>query len=225
MALAHLAQLAQLAQPAHLARLSQTSSGLGRSTDPAQPLILLSLLSSSLVTTGSSPPPPSLSGQLRWSSLPPPWAKYSPPRPLPSPPNGIVGHLLSEEIWVVFPLGICCLRTPSMRCLTVLEHAELAELAELALVLVPHDCSPVEAPRCGAPGACLVKTSPGSLWLAAQALPCHAIQTSTWAIGEYLLLLSNPLLLSLATVSDQLVKIGEPGSQTLLCAAVCLMLA
>jgi hypothetical protein len=34
MALAH---LAQLAQPAHLARLSRTGSGLGRSTDPAQP--------------------------------------------------------------------------------------------------------------------------------------------------------------------------------------------
>jgi hypothetical protein len=32
-----LAYLAQLAQPAHLARLSQTGSGLGRSTDPAQP--------------------------------------------------------------------------------------------------------------------------------------------------------------------------------------------
>jgi hypothetical protein len=30
--------------------------------------------------------------------------------------------------------------------------------------------------------------------------------------------------LPLATVSDQLVKISEPSSQTLLCAAVCLML-
>jgi hypothetical protein len=27
-----------------------------------------------------------------------------------------------------------------------------------------------------------VKTSPGSLWLAAQALPCHAIQMTTWAM-------------------------------------------
>jgi hypothetical protein len=36
----------------------------------------------------------------------------------------------------------------------------------------------------------LVKTTPGSLWLAAQALPCHATQTSTWAIGEFLLLIS-----------------------------------
>jgi hypothetical protein len=112
-----------------------------------------------------------------------------------------------------------------MRCLAVLELAEPAEPAELAEVLVSRECSPVEAPRCGAPGACWVKTSPGSLWLAAQALPCHAIQMSTWAIGEHLLLLSNPLLLSLATVSDQLVKISEPSSQTLLCATVFLMLA
>jgi hypothetical protein len=27
-----------------------------------------------------------------------------------------------------------------------------------------------------------VRTSPGSLWLAAQALPCHANQMSTWAM-------------------------------------------
>jgi hypothetical protein len=31
--------------------------------------------------------------------------------------------------------------------------------------------------------------SPGSLWLAAQALPCHANQTSTWAFGELLSIL------------------------------------
>jgi hypothetical protein len=36
--------LAHLTQPAHLARLSQTGSGLGRSTDPAQPLTLSLLL-------------------------------------------------------------------------------------------------------------------------------------------------------------------------------------
>jgi hypothetical protein len=76
---------------------------------------------------------------------------------------------------VVVPLEICRLRAPPMWCL-----AEL-ELAELALVLVLRECSPVEVPWCGAPGECLVKTSPCSLWLAAQALPCHAIQTSTWA--------------------------------------------
>jgi hypothetical protein len=72
-----------------------------------------------------------------------------------------------------FPLRICCHRTPPILCL-----AEL-ELVDPPPVLVLRECSPVEAPRCGAPGACLVKSSPGSLWLAAQALPCHAIQTST----------------------------------------------
>jgi hypothetical protein len=36
--------LAHLTQPAHLAWLSQTGSGLGRSTDPAQPLTLSRLL-------------------------------------------------------------------------------------------------------------------------------------------------------------------------------------
>jgi hypothetical protein len=57
-----------------------------------------------------------------------------------------------------------------------------SELAEPPLVLVMREYSPVEAPWCGAPGACSVKSSSGSLWLAAQALPCHAIQTSTWAM-------------------------------------------
>jgi squalene cyclase len=65
----------------------------------------------------------------------------------------------------------------------------------------------------------LVKSSPGSLWLAAQALPCHAIQMSTWAMMSVIPPL-NLLLLSLAMVSDQLVKISEPSSQTLLCDAV-----
>jgi hypothetical protein len=58
--------------------------------------------------------------------------------------------------------------------------------------------------------------SPGSLWLAAQALPCHATQTSTWASGE----LSYPLYLllfsSMAMVSDPLVKLSEPSSLSLL---------
>jgi hypothetical protein len=36
--------LAHLTQPAHLARLSRTSSGLGRTTDPAQPLTLSTFL-------------------------------------------------------------------------------------------------------------------------------------------------------------------------------------
>jgi hypothetical protein len=48
-------------------------------------------------------------------------------------------------------------------------------------------------PRSGAPGAAAVKTSPGSPWPAAQALPCHAVQACAWASGEcvpFLLFLS-----------------------------------
>jgi hypothetical protein len=45
-------------------------------------------------------------------------ANYSPLHPLSSPPSGSVGRLLSEEIGVIFPLGICRLRAPPMRCLT-----------------------------------------------------------------------------------------------------------
>jgi hypothetical protein len=50
-------------------------------------------------------------------------------------------------------------------------RAFFSELAEPPLVLVLREYSPVEAPWCGAPSACLVKTSSGSLWLATQALP------------------------------------------------------
>jgi hypothetical protein len=52
-------------------------------------------------------------------------------------------------------------------------------LAVPPLVLVMREYSPMEAPWCGASGVCSVKSSLGSLWPAAQALPCHAVQTST----------------------------------------------
>jgi hypothetical protein len=65
----------------------------------------------------------------------------------------------------------------------------------------------------------LVKTSPGSLWLAAQALPCHATQMSTWAIGELLLLLSILYFSYCPWSLTKLVKISEPSSQILLCDA------
>jgi hypothetical protein len=217
MALAH---LTQLAQPAHLTWLSRPGSGLGRSTDPAQPpRAPLSPLE--LTSDTASPPPPGLSGQLRWSPPSAPWARYSPPRPIPSPPKGFVGRLLSEEIWVVSPLGICRLRAPPMRCLDVLGPAELGELA---LVLEPRECSPVEASRSDAPGVAwwrLPQAASGWPRRPCPALPCHPDEH----LGDWwaLLLLSNPLLLSLATVSNQLVKITELSSQTLVCAAVCLM--
>jgi hypothetical protein len=92
---------------------------------------------------------------------------------------------------VVSPLRICRLRAPPMRCL-----AEL-ELAEPPPVLEPCEYPPVEAPWCSAPGACLMKSSLGTLWPAAQALPCHAIQISSWATVS-VIPLSNPLPLSLS---------------------------
>jgi hypothetical protein len=63
------------------------------------------------------------------------------------------------------------------------------------LVLVMCEYSPVETPWCGAPGVCSVKSSLGSLWPAAQALPCHAVQMSTQATVSVTSPLSNLLLL------------------------------
>jgi hypothetical protein len=95
----------------------------------------------------------------------------------------------------------------------------LLVLAVRPLALVMREYTPVEAPWCGSPGVCSVKSSLGSLWPAAQALPCHAVQTSTWAMVS---VTSPPLYSSPsspATVSDHLVKVSEPSSQTLFCDA------
>jgi hypothetical protein len=54
----------------------------------------------------------------------------------------------------------------------------------------------------------LVKSSPGRAWLAARALPRHASQVSTWAIGEKLLLPSATFYSSMAVVIGHLVMIG-----------------
>jgi hypothetical protein len=59
---------------------------------------------------------------------------------------------------------------------------------------------------------CSVKTSLGSPWLAARALPRHAIQACAWALASKPLLL-YPILFSLATVSGHLAKASEPSSQ------------
>jgi hypothetical protein len=50
---------------------------------------------------------------------------------------------------------------------------------------------------------CSVKTTPGSLWLAARALPRHAIQAWAWASGECVAS-SSPTFSSLATVTGHL---------------------
>jgi hypothetical protein len=66
----------------------------------------------------------------------------------------------------------------------------------------------------------MVKTTLGSLWPAAQALPCHAVQTNTQAMVS----VTSPPLYSYpsspATVSSHLVKVSEPSSQTLFYDAV-----
>jgi hypothetical protein len=132
-----LAQLANWPKPAHPGTAKPTRLGSGSVTRPS-----------------SAPPRSPLSssrshwrlqilfGQLRWPLPSPPWAKHSPPRPLPAPPNGIVVCFLPEEIRVVSPLGICRLR--ALRCDA--SPLELAEHAEGAQVLAPRVCSPVEAP-------------------------------------------------------------------------------
>jgi hypothetical protein len=93
-------------------------------------------------------------------------------------------------------------------------------LAVPPLVLVMCEYPPVEAPWCGAPGVCSVKSSSGSLWPAAQALPCHVIQTSTRATVSEISPLSNLLLLlwprSLANWS----RLVSQASQTLFCDAL-----
>jgi hypothetical protein len=68
---------------------------------------------------------------------------------------------------------------PPIASSLVLRQASSPMLAVQPLVLELHEISPVEAPWCGAPGECSVKSTLGSLWPATQALPCYAIQMST----------------------------------------------
>jgi hypothetical protein len=65
----------------------------------------------------------------------------------------------------------------------------------------------------------VVKTTLGSLWPAAQALPCHAVQTSTQAMVS-MSSSSLPFPFSPAMASGHLVKTSEPSSQTLFYDAV-----
>jgi hypothetical protein len=46
-----------------------------------------------------------------------------------------------------------------------------------------------------------VKSSPGRAWLAARALPRHASQVSTWAIGEQFLVPSATFYSSMAAIT------------------------
>jgi hypothetical protein len=61
-----------------------TGSGLGRSTDPAQPPLDFLSPPRLLWRSGSPPPSPGHSGRLRRPLPSPPWSKYSPLRPFQS---------------------------------------------------------------------------------------------------------------------------------------------
>jgi hypothetical protein len=178
-----------LTGPPGLVKLDQLGSGSVNRPSPA-PLTLT--LSSSRSHWRPGSPSPGFSGQLRWPPSSPPWAKHSPTCPLPATPNGFAIYLLPEEIGLVSSLGtrrrwsplFCYLVEPSLL------------LVVPPPVLVMREYSPVEMPWCGALGVRSVKSSSGSLWPAAQALPFHAVQTSTWATMSVISSPSNlPLLL------------------------------
>jgi hypothetical protein len=188
-----------LAQPAHLARLSQPARvWVEPPTQPSPSLTHLLLLSSLSLATRSPPPSPGRSGQLRWPTPSPPWAKCSLQHPLPPPPNSFGGCFLYEEIrgWISLRESPLCRR----RSLTPPDL-----ITRVAVRLRGDLCVCVHAggsANCGAPGGAAVKSSLGRAWSAARALPRHAGQVCTWATGEPLLLPIPLLLLSLAMVSD-----------------------
>jgi hypothetical protein len=71
-----------------------------------------------------------------------------------------------------------------------------------------------------------MKSSPGRAWLAVRALPRHASQVSTWAMGEHLLLLSVTLFSLMTPASDHLVMIWCSKLPNLACdATACCRLA
>jgi hypothetical protein len=189
MALAHLAQLAQLAQPAHLARLSRTGSGLGRSTDPAQPLPLFSLTPRALwwhwITAAAAawplrPTPVDSAIATLGETLPSSYSLASTKQihqPLP-----LRGDLRWDPARENDPLTPPCL----------VHHRPSPDASRASLWWSWCGCaadsvggragasqsSPGRvAPRVAA--AALVKSSPGRAWLAARALPRHAGQVGT----------------------------------------------
>jgi hypothetical protein len=205
--------LAHLTQPTHLARLSQTGSGLGRSTDPAQPPSHSPLSSASSLAKPKLPPPSlGQSGHLQWPSPPMLGAKSPPQFPLPLTPIGIGGSFLSGEIWGGFPsisaaidhLRFGCLAEPSLLCL--LCHLWCLWCSSTRLwkrrgVVLPvcarwsHPRAASGRPRRHCP-AMPSRRAPGRRWV--------------WFLPP----------LTFFFFSGQLVKISVPSSQTLLCDAV-----
>jgi hypothetical protein len=188
MALAH---LAQLAQPAHLARLSRPGSGLGRSTDPAQPPraslsppralwwpsiaaatawpLRPTPVSFAVATLGKILPPISSPTSTKQIRRPPPlrWDLRRAPAREPdslSPPQ-LIPHRL--------PPDVCCASLGWSWWGCAVDSVG-------GRVGASQSSPGGVAPRAAA--AALVKSSPGHAWLAARALPRHAGQVGTWAM-------------------------------------------
>jgi hypothetical protein len=130
---------------------------------------------SSPLATGSPPPSLADSGGLRWVSLPPPWAKHAPPRPLPLHRVDSTDANSTRRSGWFYPSGSAA--SPRLRLDA--SSSLLVVCAEQPLVLALHKHPPVSA------------------------------LTSSL----------HPLLLSMAMLSDPLVKNIELSSQSLLCAA------
>jgi hypothetical protein len=122
--------LAHWPSPANPAGSNPTGQDLGRSNRPRPALAFhLSPLDSLSPATRIAAAAAWLLRLTSVTSAAAPWAKCSPPRPLPAPPNRIVGRFLSEQIGWLSPLGICCPR--ALRC-----RASPLELAELLSMLM-----------------------------------------------------------------------------------------
>jgi hypothetical protein len=114
-------------------------------------------------------------------------------------PNSLY-HLLQLESMRASSSGRSRVVSPqfpsSSVAFNLMPHRALSSaIAVPPLVLVMCEYSLVEVLWFGAPSVCSVKSSLGSLWPAAQALSCHAIQTSTQAMVSVTSPLSNLLLL------------------------------
>jgi hypothetical protein len=144
---------------------------VGQLTQPS-PLTLSPLSSSCSLANPKSPPPsPDHSNHHRWP--PPPTLGQN------CRPNSLY-HLLQLELMGASSPGRSWVGFPSVSTLTGrlrldASPSPLLVLAVRPVALVMHACTPMEALWCGAPGVCSVKSSLGSLWPAAQALPCHVV--------------------------------------------------
>jgi hypothetical protein len=116
------------------------------------------------------------------------WANDAPLGPLPPPPSGFGTTCLSDKIGVDLHSGSRRLLSPPS------SHPAVSPLCACCACLRWSRCVCIAdgSAECGAPGGATVKTSPGSPWPAARALPRHAIQACAWASGELAAILLFP---------------------------------